>query len=157
MSNRMTLARMDEMTTDEVSRLDLTSLHHLLEELAALQAQTKRADTKLSAALARRFDDAAHAARLEKRLPTGRVKWDEDGYTVSADLPKKVTWDEDTLRRAMEVIRARGEDVEDYVALKISVPESRYSAWPNSIREIFEPARTVGVGRASFTITTKED
>ncbi len=157
MSNRITLARMEEMTTEEVSRLDIDLLHHLLEEIAALQAQAKRADTKMSAALARRFEVAAQEARRDQRLPTGRVKWEDAGYTISADLPKKVTWDEDALRRGMDVIRARGEDVEEYVVLKISVPENRWNAWPTKTRELFEAARTVGVGRASFTIAAKED
>jgi len=42
------------------------------------------------------------------------------------------------------------------VAVEMNVPESRYAAWPPRIRALFEPARTVGTGRPTYTLTPKE-
>ena len=52
-----------------------------------------------------------------------------------------------------ERIAASGEKVEDYIDVKLSVSESRYSNWPTTLREQFAAARTVEEGKPSITLT----
>ena len=74
---------------------------------------------------------------------------------IIADLPKRTEWAQARLAEAVATLREWGEDPADYVAIEMSVPESRYAAWPPRIRALFEPARTVGSGRPSYTLTQK--
>ena len=76
----------------------------------------------------------------------GTVRFDDGDLTVVADLPKRVDWDQDRLAEIVERIRAAGDDPAQYVDVAIKVPECKYAAWPDAIRAVFEPARTVRTG-----------
>jgi hypothetical protein len=52
----------------------------------------------------------------------------------------------------VERIRAAGNDPAQYVDIAFKVPERKYAAWPDAIRQGFEPARTVGSGSPSFRL-----
>ena len=82
--------------------------------------------------------------------------FDDNGVTVVADLPKRVDWDQALIAGVVERIRAAGDDPTQYVDIAIKVPERKYTAWPESIRTAFAPARTVRTGKPSFVLTLKE-
>lgn len=65
-------------------------------------------------------------------------------------------WDQAKLAEVVERIRAAGEDPSEYVALEYRVSERAYGAWPQSIRSIFAPARTVEIGKPSYRIERTE-
>ena len=44
-----------------------------------------------------------------------------------------------------------------YVDIAIKVPERKYTAWPESIRTAFAPARTVKTGKPSFRLSLGEE
>ena len=152
MSNRYTLAQLREMTADQVSILAVDHLAMLLEDVAELKADAKRLDDLLNTAIALGYGPRAAELRKAEGKATGTVSIEAEGYTVRADLPKKVEWDQAALRVAMETVKGWGEDPADYITAALSVPESKFNAWPASIRAVFEPARTVSTGRASFKI-----
>jgi len=54
-------------------------------------------------------------------------------------------------------IRAAKDDPAQYVDITYKVPERKYTAWPDAIREGFEPARTVRAGALSVTLSPAED
>ena len=81
------------------------------------------------------------------------VRLTDGAVTVTADLAKKVGWDQARLAELVERIRASDEDPADYVELAIRVPERRYAAWPPAIRESFAPARTVRTAKPTFRLT----
>ena len=54
----------------------------------------------------------------------------------------------------VERIRAAGDDPSQYVDIAIKVPERKYTAWPESIRAAFAPARTVKTGKPSFRLSS---
>jgi len=87
---------------------------------------------------------------------TGRVRFLDAGFEISADLPKRVEWDRGHLAAAIETLRSWGEDPADYVATEIKVPESRFTAWPPKLQALFQPARTVGTGRPSYSLEQVE-
>lgn len=152
MSNRATLAQLGEMTLEQANTLPLDHIVALLEDVAEQKAETSRLSELLHATLAHRYSDAASAARREAGKDTGSVTLPDGEYAIKADLPAKVEWDQAALRTAMETVRGWGEDPADYLAIVLSVPESRYKAWPDSIRSVFQPARTVGTGKATFKV-----
>ena len=52
----------------------------------------------------------------------------------------------------VERIRAAGDDPAEYVEISFKVPERNYVAWPDAIRQGFEPARTVRTGTLKVEI-----
>ena len=47
-----------------------------------------------------------------------------------------------------------GDDPAQYMDVSFKVPESKYSAWPQVLREQFEGARTVRPGKVSFKLAS---
>lgn len=152
MTNRVNLAQLREMTAEQAARLPVDQIAMLLEDLAEAKATLKQSDDLLHAALNFRYAERAALLREAKGTNTGTVSLDDGEFTIRADLPKRVEWNQQKLAEAIETIRSWGEKPEDYVAIELKVAESRFTAWPYSIRAIFEPARTVGAGRPTYKV-----
>ena len=155
-SNRTTIGQLREMDVGQVSRLPVDQLALLADDVATLKADAKTLGDKLTSALHARFGDQAAVARRMEGKDTGRVRLLVDGFEVVADLPKRTEWEQSRLAEAVATLRGWGEDPADYVAIEMSVPESRYAAWPPRIRALFEPARTASAGRPSYTLNRKD-
>jgi hypothetical protein len=156
MSNRVNLAQLEQMPIGEVSKLPVEQLAMLLEDVTELKRKAKLYDDWLNSAFAIRYNDAAAEARRQAGKDTGKIKVIEDEYVVACDLPKKVEWDQAKLREAVQTIESWGEDPREYVQVDIKVAETKYNAWPSSIRTLFEPARTVGHGRPTYKFERRE-
>ena len=102
---------------------------------------------ELLAILQREVDERRAAGK-----DTGTIRFDDGDFTVVADLPKRVDWDQDRLAAVVERIRAAGDDPAQYVDIAFKVPERKYTAWPDAIRASFEPARTVRPGTLKIEI-----
>lgn len=152
MSNRTTLAQLREMGAEQAARLPVDHLAMLLEDVAGLKADAKRLDDLLTTALTLRYADAAASARRAAGKDTGTVTVVDGDFAIKADLPKKVEWDDDLLAEAEAKLRDMGEDPTEYIVVKRAVKEAAYNGWPSSLRAMFEPARTVGAGKATFKI-----
>ena len=107
-------------------------------------------------ALHRRYGAIATEHRQAEGKDTGRVRFLDAGFEISADLPKRVEWDQARLAAAIATLRSWGEDPADYVATEIKVAESRFTAWPPKLQALFQPARTVGTGRPSYSLEQVE-
>jgi len=105
---------------------------------------------ELEAIVHERLGSMAQAQRAAAGKQTGTVRFDSDGYTVIADLPKRTEYDQTKLAAAVEALRKWGENPADYVSFEIKVSEAKYQAWPPAVRALFEPARTVKTGKPSY-------
>jgi len=153
LSNRPTLASIRSMPSAEVAELLAEHLALLQEEAAAALDAAKQMKEQVDGAIALRFAGLADAQRRAAGKDTGTVRFDRDGVTVVADLPKKVDWDQALIAAIVERIRAAGDDPSQYVDIAIKVPERKYGAWPDSIRAAFAPARTVKTSKQTFRLT----
>lgn len=158
MHNRVTLAQLRDMDVKEVASLPIDQVADLLEEIAVLRADAKLLGDRVADALHHRFGDMAASLRRAKGTDTGTVRITEPdaGCVVIADLPKKVSWDQAVLRRAIDQLRDWGEDPDEYVTIELSVAETRFKAWPSKIKALFEPGRVVAPGRPTYKIEKKE-
>lgn len=151
-------------TADDLLSLSSTEIADLpVELLAVLQREideqlkaVKTAKTRFDSALTVRYAARAAAERQALTKDTGTVRFDDGDFTVVADLPKRVEWDQDRLAAMVERIRTAGENPADYVDIAYKVPERNYTAWPDPIRQGFEPARTVKAGALKVTIEPSE-
>lgn len=156
LANRPTLDSIRMLPIGEVAQFLAEHLALLQEDAAAALEASKKAKDWIDGAITLRFADHIQVLRREAGKDTGTVRFEQDGVTVVADLPKRVEWDQALIAGVVERIRAAGDDPAQYVDIAIKVPERKYTAWPENIRAAFAPARTVKTGKPSFVLTLKE-
>ena len=151
--NRPTLDSLRHMPVGEMIALPAEHLALLQTDARdALDAARRQLDW-IEAAIALRYEQRAIAARGAAGKDTGTVRFQDGSVEVVAELPKRVEWDQGRLAALAEQIRAGGEDPAEYVEVSFKVPERAYAAWPERIRQAFEPARIVRTGKPSYRLT----
>jgi hypothetical protein len=151
-ANRLSLDDLPGLGLSDIAQLPVELLAILQREVDERLKRDKAAKTRLDSALEVRFATRAAEERHAAGKDTGSVRFDEGDFTVIAELPKKVDWDQDRLAAMVARIRAAGEDPARYVDIAFKVPERKYAAWPEAIRAGFEPARTVRPGTLKIEI-----
>jgi hypothetical protein len=142
-----------ELPIDAIAELSSPELACLLDDLDTQKASLRLLEEKLDAALDRRYGARAKQCRAEANKDTGTVRFVDNEFTVIADLPKRVKWDQGKLAHAVEIIRTSwGDNPADYVKTKLDVSEAAFANWPRPVRELFIPARTVETGRPTYRI-----
>jgi hypothetical protein len=144
------------LSAAEIAALPVELLAVLKHEIDARLKRDKAAKARLDSGLAARYADRAAEERQAAGKDTGTVRFDDGDFTIVADLPKRVDWDQDKLAAMVARIRAADDDPAQYVDIAIRVPERKYTAWPDAIREGFEPARTVRPGALKVEIVPQE-
>jgi len=145
------------LSAADIAALPVELLAILQREIDERLKRYKAAKTRFDAGLVIRYATRAAEERQVQAKDTGTVRFDDGDFSVVADLPKRVDWDQDRLAAMVARIRAAKDDPAQYVDITYKVPERKYTAWPDSIREGFEPARTVRTGTLSVTLIPAED
>ena len=151
--NRPTLDAIRHLPVGEVMTLPPEHLALLQSDAREALDGAKRMADWIEGAIALRYQQHAIAARATAGKDTGTVRFQDGNVEITADLPKKVEWDQRRLAALAEQIRAGGEDPGEYVEVSFKVAERAYSAWPERIRNAFEPARTVRTGKPTYRLT----
>ncbi|MCL7466082.1 hypothetical protein [Phaeovulum sp. NW3] len=147
---------MINMPTGEMAQLPVELLACLQAELDHAGKQLKAATARLNAALEVRYATRAAEARRACCKDTGTVRLVDGDYTVVADLPKRVDWDQEKLAQIAANIAASGEDPAEFIDSRLSVSERKYGSLPEAWRKGFEPARTVRTGTLKVTLEPNE-
>ena len=155
--NRPNLADLLHMPVGAVVALPADNLALLQDEADEALRFAKLTKDWIDGALALKYADAANAARQAAGKDTGTIRFLDDTVTVIADLPKKIDWDQALIAEVIERIRVGGDDPAEYVEISFKVPERKYTAWPESIRATFAPARTVKTGKQTFRLTINNE
>lgn len=150
--NTPSLDDMLNMPTGDLAQMPAELLATLQAELDHASKQLKAATARFSTALEVRYATRAADARRACGKDTGTVRLVDGDYTVVADLPKRVDWDQEKLALIARDIADSGEDPAQFIDTKLTVSERKYGALPGAWRKGFDPARTVGFGKASFKL-----
>ena len=151
--NRTTLDDIPGMAIGDIAALPVDQLALLAEEVRNGFGRAKRLKDWLDGAVELKYRDRAAAARAGEGKATGTVRLEDADFVIVADLPKKVRWDQPKLAEAVEIIhRDWNDDPSQYVRTEIKVSEAAYTSWPEAIRRLFEPARTVETGKPTYRI-----
>jgi hypothetical protein len=128
-------------------------------QLAAAEYLRKAKDLKdwIDGAIALKYDAQAKALRAQLGKDTGTVHFDNGGIRITNDLPKKPVWDQKKLSEIAARIAANGDDPTEFLDIAYKVAERKYTAWPESLREVFAPARTLKTGRPTFRLSPNEE
>ena len=136
--------------------LRLQSLLQLV-AIASRLSHSKQAiqhcEEALQAEYQRRFAELAQQMRRQQGKDTGVVSFDDGDVRITADLPKKVDWDQNQLADIARRIAASGDDPTQYLEISYRVSETKFHAWPESLKSAFVPARTVKTGKPAFRLT----
>lgn len=97
------------------------------------------------------------ANRQSLQKDTGIITFEVQGVEVKHDLPKRVKWDQIKLAATVKRITDSGADPSEYVKISYEVPESKYKAWPQAIKDIFVDARTLELGKPKLAFSVKAD
>lgn len=147
---------LDRLAIGDIAGLPPEMLLALQEAALAETARVKRLRDRFEAGLAQRYGAATEAERTAQGKTSGTVRIEDAGITVIADLPKKVTWDQDRLAVMAARITASGDDPTEYLEIAYRVPERRFSAWPEAMREGFASARSETTGKPVFRLETRD-
>lgn len=151
---------MNNLTPDQILAIpagDLAqqpsdALFQLKSSTAELLAAAKAIVEHVDRALDLKYAERAHQLRLAAGKDTGIVHFDDGLVRITADLPKKVEWDQTPLAEITKRIAANGDDPAEYVEITYRVSESKFTAWPESLKSVFAPARTLKTGKPAFRL-----
>ena len=155
--NRPQLNDVGAMPIGDIIQLPAEHLALLQEDASANLEAAKRLKDWIDGAITHRYAERAINARRTEHKDTGTIRFLDDTVTVIADLPKKIDWDQALIAEVIERIRVGGDDPAEYVEISFKVPERKYTAWPESIRATFAPARTVKTGKQTFRLTINNE
>lgn len=136
----------------ELAELSSESLFKLMNDAADLLAAAKAIVEHVDRALDLRYAQRAHQLRLAAGKDTGVVHFDDGQVRITADLPKKVEWDQAKLNDITRRIAANGEDPTEYVEISYRISETKFNAWPETLKSAFAPARTLKTGKPGFRL-----
>lgn len=156
-SNHITLADIHRMPVGQIAALPADQLALLKGAADEQLTQAKSVADWLDGAISLKYADRAQDTRQVAGKDTGTIRFEDDGVTVIAELPKRIDWDQALLAQIAENIAAAGEDPAEFIETKLSVSERKYGALPESWRKGFEPARTVRTGKPKFRLVLNEE
>ena len=136
----------------ELAELSSESLFKLKNDAADLLAAAKAIVEHVDRALDLRYAQRAHQLRLAAGKDTGVVHFEDGQVRITADLPKKVEWDQAKLNDITRRIAANGEDPTEYVEISYRISETKFNAWPETLKSAFAPARTLKTGKPGFRL-----
>lgn len=154
--NHLCIEDLPTMPIGTIAALPPQDLLQLHADVLARSDAARRLKDWFDGALALRYGGRAAEARREAGKDSGSVRLSDGPVTVIVDAPKRVEWDQASLARMAERIRASGENPADYLEITFSVPERRFSAWSPAMREGFAGARKLRTGRPTFRLTVTE-
>jgi hypothetical protein len=99
-----------------------------------------------------KWNERARFLRHEVDKDTGVVHFDDGNVRITADLPKKIEWDQTRLAEITRRISESGEDPKQYVEITFRVSETKFNAWPETLKSSFNAARTVKTGKPSYRL-----
>ena len=151
---------MNSQILSQVSAMPVTQLAEASPDLlqkAFIAAMTEVTQAKkqlehIEHAIDMRYAQRAKSLRLAQGKDTGVVHFDDGNVRVTADLPKKVEWDQKQLHELILRIASGGDNPAEFIETSYRVSETKYQAWQESLRSQFTPARTVKVGKATYRL-----
>ena len=150
----------EQILSTPVGNLALQSselLYQFKNDAADLLALAKATVDHLDRALDLKYAKRAHELRLAAGKDTGVVHFDDGQVQVTADLPKKVEWDQKKLADLVRRMTANGDNPAEYVEISYRVSETKFNAWPETLKSAFAPARTLKTGKPGFRLALLQE
>ena len=115
-------------------------------KMDGLKAELKDIEEQIS----NTFLDRAKQSLMTEGKDFGTAHILAGNRKIKAVLRKKVTWDQEALRKALDTMPV--DDARHYGKLTFSVEERKYNEAPPRVKELLEECRTVELGGATFSV-----
>lgn len=146
-----------DLTVAKLATLPPAKLQELEVMLGELQNWLKASRDRMHAALEQRYGGQARQALAEAGQDFGTTHLSDGPIRITVEIPKRVRWDQAQMAEIARRIVASGDKLEEYIDVEFSVPETRFNAWPETLKQPFNNARTVKPGKAGFRITFSQE
>lgn len=159
MSTEMTFTPEDVLATPAgtLAQQPAELLFSIKTAAADLLAAGKALSDHIDQAIDFKWGDRARNLRHDSGKDNGVVHFDDGHVRITADLPKKVEWDQTRLGEIARRITESGDDAKQYVEIAYRVSETKFNAWPETLKSAFEPARTVKSGKPSYRLALMKE
>ncbi len=149
------LSDIETLNVKELSRLAVYDLADLNDQLSKLISHTKELKEKFEDALNLRFSETVQSNLRSENRDTGTTKFIENGFQITAEVPKKVTWDSEKIS---EIIKNISEEKRKAIIKTTHViDERKYAQLSIEDKNLFAEARTVTPGKIRFQISIPEE
>ncbi len=152
MKDKITLAQVPNIPVGTLSKLSPEELLSLQEQAAQHLQKAKMLKEWMDNTIAFKYRDIASNLRKLDSKDTGTVNFTDGDYKITSVLAKKVEWNQDRLKDVVTAIRRHGDNPDEYVETSYKISETKYTAWPEHIKNIFKPARLLKTGAETFKI-----
>ena len=133
----------------------MTNLKELLEQKAQIESKLAEISQPLNENLTKINDQINGIAT--KLIPDpnnpGTYNLESDGVKIKAVIGKTVKWDQAKLATIHDRIAGSGDDPKQYMTPEYKISENSYKGWPEQIKNVFIPARTVTPTKPRFEFT----
>lgn len=141
----------------ELAQQSSESLFQLKSDATDLLAAAKAIVEHIDRALYLKYSTRAQDLRLAAGKDTGVVHFDDGHVRITAELPKRVEWDQQRLAEIVGRIADGGENPAEYVEIAYRISEAKFNAWPATLKESFAKARTVKPGKVSYRLALVQE
>ena len=136
----------------ELAQQSGDALFEIKNSAALHLTQAKTLAAHIDRALDLKYAERARQLRVTAGKDTGVVHFDDGAVRITADLPKKIDWDQKQLAAIHERIAASGDNPAEFIETIFHVSESKFNAWNQSLKNAFISARTVKTGKHDFRL-----
>jgi hypothetical protein len=132
-------------------------LFNIKNTAADLLAAAKALNDHIDQAIDLKWGERARGLRHTAGKDVGTVPFDDGDVRITAELPKKVGWDQLRLAEIARRISASGDDPKQYLEITYRVDENKFKTWPETIKSPFEAARTVKTGKPCYRLALMKE
>jgi hypothetical protein len=142
------LSILETLSAKEIGALAVGDLMGLSDQVAKLVSYAKELKEKLDDGLNLKFSEAVKNNLRSENKDTGTTKFFDGAFQIIAEVPKKVTWDQEKMEELIK--RVPDERRKSIVKISYAIDERKYSELPHEYQELFRGARTITPGKTKF-------
>lgn len=156
MKSNLTPHVLDDMTIDDIAKMEIDDLARLHDEIRATEKEWTQRKTKMIDALELRFAPRAVALLAANAKISGSTTFPEPDFVVKRITGQDVSYDQDVLAAIYARIVAAKENPDIYMTRQFKISEAALKTWPMNIKAEFEKGRTVKPRRATYEFKPRE-
>lgn len=151
-----TVLKLDSITQARLATVPTGGIAELIGLLDNFGNRIKAAQAEVQKTLTGRFAERARLQLLADGRDTGTTHIQDDEFDITVEIGKDVKWDQTKLPAIWDRIAASGDDPRQYIEVKYSVSETKFKAWPQTLRAPFDALRTVTPKAPKFVLRRQE-
>ena len=155
--SKINLSDVPNIPVGKLSTLPPEQLLSLQEQANQHLQRAKMLKEWLDNSIAFKYRNIAANIRTLDCKDTGTVHFSDGDYRITSVLTKKVEWDQERLKDVVSAIKKHGDNPDEYVDTSYKISETKYTAWPEHIKNIFKPARVLKTGAETFKIQSQAE